>query len=51
MKTNEAPSDRVLIPQSITCPRCYNRIDVAKSWDVVRCPCGKVMRLLWWEPR
>ena len=48
MKTNEAPDERVLIPQSVTCTRCHARIDVAKNWDVAQCPCGKMLRLRWW---
>lgn len=33
-----------LIPKSLTCPRCQKRIDVAKGWDAVQCPCGKVLQ-------
>lgn len=54
MKTNEAlASELVLIPQSITCPRCQRRIDVARCWTLMLCPCGKAIELsrCWWVPK
>ena len=50
-KIGEAQGERVLIPTSVTCRRCRARVDVAKSWDWVQCPCGETMRLHWDEMR